>query len=176
MNKTDLRKSILQKRRTLSVETVTAHSQKVTQQIIQLIEEASVKVLHTYLPIQNEVDTMEIVKYALNQNIKVVVPRTLADRKLRHLVLDSLGDLVEGKFKTLYPKSEQVYNGRYDLILIPAVAFDKENNRLGYGAGYYDTFLENHQEALKVGLAYDFQVVGEIQVEEHDIPMDRVIY
>jgi 5-formyltetrahydrofolate cyclo-ligase len=57
---------------------------------------------------------------------------------------------------------------------VPAVAFDKDGNRLGRGKGFYDRLL-NHTKAVKIGVAYDFQLVDEIPVEPHDIPVDRVI-
>lgn len=62
-----------------------------------------------------------------------------------------------------------------DLILIPGVAFDKENNRMGRGKAYYDRLLQS-LSAFKVGICFDFQVLDHVPIDEHDIKMDHVVY
>lgn len=62
-----------------------------------------------------------------------------------------------------------------DLIIVPAVAYDRAGNRVGRGKGYYDRLLARAR-ALKIGVGYDFQLIDEgIDAEEHDIPVDFVI-
>ncbi len=70
--------------------------------------------------------------------------------------------------------SETVSPDEIELIVIPAVAYDRSRNRLGRGKGFYDRLLAS-TKATKIGIGYAFQVVEEIPVEEHDIPMDFVI-
>ena len=62
-----------------------------------------------------------------------------------------------------------------DMIAVPGVAFDQHNNRMGRGRGFYDRLLKLTQRAVTVGLAYSFQVLNEIPVEAHDVPMNIVI-
>lgn len=64
--------------------------------------------------------------------------------------------------------------GQIDLVVVPAVAYDRKGNRLGRGKGYYDRLLKNCN-ATKIGVGYDFQLVDEIETEPHDIPVDIVI-
>ncbi len=63
-----------------------------------------------------------------------------------------------------------------DLIVVPAVAYDRSGNRVGRGKGYYDRLL-SRAKALKVGVCYDFQLfdAGEIEAEEHDVSVDFII-
>ncbi len=63
-----------------------------------------------------------------------------------------------------------------DLIVVPAVAYDRSGNRVGRGKGYYDRLLAR-AKALTVGVCYDFQLfdAGEIEAEEHDIPVHFII-
>lgn len=61
-----------------------------------------------------------------------------------------------------------------ELIIVPAVAYDKKGNRLGRGKGFYDRLLKS-TKATTIGVAYEFQIVEEIPVEHHDIPMDMII-
>lgn len=61
-----------------------------------------------------------------------------------------------------------------EMIVVPAVAYDRNGNRLGRGKGFYDRLLQS-TKALKVGVGYEFQVVDSIPVESHDVGMDMVI-
>lgn len=61
-----------------------------------------------------------------------------------------------------------------ELVIVPAVAYDKKGRRLGRGKGFYDRFLQ-HTKATKVGVGYEFQLVEELPSEAHDIAMDIVI-
>ncbi|MFT4755084.1 MAG: 5-formyltetrahydrofolate cyclo-ligase, partial [Salibacteraceae bacterium] len=65
--------------------------------------------------------------------------------------------------------------GHYDLIIVPGLAFDNQNFRVGYGGGYYDGFLANQNEALKVGVFYGFQEVESVPTESHDLVLDSII-
>ena len=61
-----------------------------------------------------------------------------------------------------------------ELIVVPAVAYDRNGNRVGRGRGYYDRLLES-SKAMKIGVGYDFQLVDEVDAEPHDVPVDMVI-
>ena len=70
---------------------------------------------------------------------------------------------------SVFDKPEEI-----DLIVVPGVAFDRKNNRMGRGKGYYDKFLQS-TKAYKVGICFDFQLLEEVPTDEHDILMDSVI-
>lgn len=61
-----------------------------------------------------------------------------------------------------------------ELVVVPAVAYDRRGNRLGRGKGFYDRFLAS-TKATKIGVGYEFQLLDEIPAEAHDVPMDMVI-
>ncbi len=62
-----------------------------------------------------------------------------------------------------------------ELIIVPGVAFDRKGNRMGRGRGFYDRLLKTTPKALKIGVAYDFQMLDSIPVEPFDVKMDRII-
>ncbi|MFA6402152.1 MAG: 5-formyltetrahydrofolate cyclo-ligase [Salinivirgaceae bacterium] len=62
-----------------------------------------------------------------------------------------------------------------DLIVVPGIAFDKNNFRMGRGRGFYDRLLQN-KPSKKIGICFDFQFFESIPKETHDIPMDAVIW
>lgn len=77
-------------------------------------------------------------------------PKTLPKRKLKNLVLNSLDEVENGVFGTTYPMGEELFEGEYDLIIVPGLSFDCNNYRLGYGGGYYDNFIVNYPHAKKL--------------------------
>jgi 5-formyltetrahydrofolate cyclo-ligase len=140
-----------------------------------LITERNYKVVHAYLPMGNEIDISPLIEKLLKNNTTVVVPKTLKNRKIEHLVLDSLDNLEPGVYGTSHPKNGVVFTGELDLVLVPGLAFDTENFRLGYGGGYYDTFLAEHPTAFTVGIAYPFQQLKTVPKEAHDTRLDLVL-
>lgn len=148
---------------------------EICEKLEQLILESNAKVVHAYLPMGREIDISPLIASLLKQNIKVVTPKTLKNRKLQNLVLNSLSEVEQGVFGTTHPANSVEYNGDFDVIIVPGLAFDSNNYRLGYGGGYYDNFLVNHPKAFKVGIFYPLQQVDKVPTEPHDIQLDRII-
>lgn len=83
--------------------------------------------------------------------------------------------LRHGAFQIEEPEGDDVIDvNDIDLIVVPAVAYDRRGNRVGRGKGFYDRLLANSR-ALKVGVGYSCQLFDEIETEEHDVPVDIVI-
>ncbi|MBO4943015.1 MAG: 5-formyltetrahydrofolate cyclo-ligase [Muribaculaceae bacterium] len=61
-----------------------------------------------------------------------------------------------------------------DLVIVPAVAFDRQGNRVGRGKGYYDRLL-SRSRATTIGICYDFQLFDEFDTDDFDIPVDYVV-
>lgn len=80
-----------------------------------------------------------------------------------------------GSFQIEEPQGDDIHNiSEIELVIVPAVAYDRRGNRVGRGKGYYDRLLAEC-DAIKIGMAYDFQVVDEIDTEAHDVGVDMVI-
>ena len=151
------------------------YSAQICQQVWDLIAERKIKVLHSYLTMGSEVNVLPLLQRALDEQITVVVPKTLKKRQLQNLVLTDLKQMEPGVFGTYHPKNAEEYTGEYDLIIVAGLAFDPRGYRVGYGGGYYDTFLANQPNALKLGVCFPFQMLDEVPVEAHDIRLDKVI-
>lgn len=143
-------------------------------------------VIHSYLPIQSEVDTRSLLRAALTAGKQVVVPivptaptmsDTSSENILHHALLPSLepDDLFEGAFGTLQPCTPQWANeGCWQLIVVPMLAFDRMGYRLGYGKGFYDRLLAD-LGVWKVGVAFAVQEADVLPHEPHDVPLDLII-
>ena len=140
-----------------------------------IIELKQYKTIHCYLPMGTEINITPLIQELLIAKKTVVTPKTLPKRKLKNLVLKSLDELEKGVFGTSHPLGDDEYEGSYDLIIIPGLAFDGSNYRLGYGGGYYDNFLVNYPTAKKIGIFYPYQEVTTVPIEAHDIQLDEII-
>lgn len=141
------------------------------------------KNIFIYISYGSEIDTKEIINYALDDGKTIFVPRTEFETKLMDAVkITSLNNMTEDRYGILEPSKEEPYiqPDQLDLIVVPGVAFDKEGGRTGYGAGYYDRYFkkiskERAGEIKKVALAYDFQVIDNVPIDEQDVRIDCVI-
>lgn len=145
-------------------------------QLKQFVLKNNCKVVHSYYPMGSEIDVTPFLEFCLKQSIQVVLPKTLKHRVLKHCVLSEMKNIAYGLYNTPYPADEQEFTGSYDLIIVPGLAFDKQNYRLGYGGGYYDQFLEKNKNVHQMGICYPFQMLKQIPKEDHDAQLSEVIF
>ncbi len=173
--KAALRKAMLLKRAELLAPEKVSYDRWICRKLWQMIQDADYQTVHCYLPMGDEVNIYPLIAQMLEESITVVAPKTLPKGQLLHLVLQDLHQLEKGIFGTSHPAGSAEYLGRYDLIIVPGLAFDRAHRRLGYGGGYYDQFLAQHPEAYKLGICYPFQLMESIPYEGHDVVLDQVI-
>jgi len=170
-----LRKKMSQLRNSISPAEKRAYDKWICTELKKIIFERKCKVVHAYLPLRGEINIRPLLEKLLAAKIKVVCPKTLPRPKLENRVLKSFEALETGVMKTQYPADADVYEGPFDLIIVPGLAIDRTNFRLGYGGGYYDHFLAQHPEAYKVGIYYPVQLLDSVPVEPHDVQLDSYL-
>jgi len=181
MKKEDIRKKILSLRDSLTEEEMESKSELIQENLFNLPEFKKAKTILFYVSTRNEVKTEQMIKSALKQGKRVVIP--LSDMKGRKLILSELKDfdkeLETGTFNILEPKKEffrLVSPEEIDFIIVPGIAFDKDGDRIGYGMGFYDKFLNSLKKRIPtVGLAYEFQVVDDIPADDKDVTVDKIV-
>ena len=173
--KKQLREVMLAQRDKMPRDLRNTHSEQICHKLWDIIMKNQVKVIHSYLPMGSEVNLTPLLQKALEADIKVVVPKTLKKRQMQNLILSDLKNMEAGIFGTYHPRNAEEYQGSYDLIIVAGLAFSEDNYRVGYGGGYYDTFLHEQQQAIKVGVCYPFQFINKVPQESHDVKLDEVI-
>jgi 5-formyltetrahydrofolate cyclo-ligase len=167
-----LRREILAKRRGLGAERIHAESAKITDFLCTWPVFTQADTVMFFLSMPDEVQTWEIITYALAAGKKVCVPHLGEERgQMTAVCLKSLDELVTGKFdiQTVANDKVQVVQSEViDLILVPGVAFDAAGRRCGMGAGYYDRFLLQAPQAILAGACLSCQLVARVPCAEYD--------
>ena len=182
MNKEEkkiLRNKILIIRNSLDKEVKEAMDDKIYNKLITSDLYIKAKNIFIYLSFGSEIQTNNIITKALRDGKEVYIPKVYKKNKLMKAVrLKSFDDLKENSMGILEPIDDSNYIDKreIDLILVPGVVFDLNGNRIGYGGGYYDRYLQDIKEIRnKVVLAYDLQIVDSINPDIHDIAFDYII-
>lgn len=125
-----------------------------------------------------EADTWQIIRKAWDGGKRVAVPKCIPStrgmifRSLKRF--DELESVYYDLWEPIESKTEEIPGEKIDLLIVPGVAYMANGFRLGFGGGYYDRFLTDYK-GNTLSLAFDFQVVRKLPVEEHDLPVDRII-
>jgi len=181
MDKKTLRKAVLTRRDALTEEERKEKSAQIVEGLTGLPEYQSARSLFIYADFRSEVMTLALMKKALREGKRVLASKTLvAERRLQLTdILDPDRDFVAGYMDIPEPREEilrDISPEEVDLVLTPAVGYDAQGNRLGYGGGYYDRLFERlRPEAKKIGLAFEAQIVPAVPAETHDIPIPIIV-
>ena len=170
--KQSLRELLIQKRRMMSAEERTAQSALILSQLEKMTVFQEAKTVLLYYPKNNEVDVLPLFKRYKRD--KVLLLPVTHRRGMTANPYEGNDKMHRGKVGIPEPTTPP-YEGEIDLLIVPAVAFDKQGNRLGRGGGYYDRFLKKQSHATFIGVGYDFQLVDEVPVRQHDQKMHRII-
>jgi len=173
--KLQIKEQILQKRNSLSKEEIVEKSKIIENRLFSLEQYKKSHTIMFFVSFNSEVHTHEMIKKVLG-NKTVVIPKVAHHQIELSVIIDFDNLIPSGKFGILEPiEVMQIAYKNIDLVLVPGIAFDKEGYRLGYGFGFYDKFLKKVPKAVKIGLAFDFQIVDKVPREEHDVAVDFVV-
>lgn len=172
--KNQLKELILAKRNSLSKQEIIEKSKKIVNSLLHLENYKKSKTIMFFVSFNNEVNTHDIIKSEIKNKI-VIVPK-VEHHEIEPSVIIDFDNLITAKFGILEPiETMKIAYKKIDLVLVPGIVFDKEGHRIGYGFGYYDKFLRKVPKAIKIGLAFDFQIVDKIPREMHDVSVDMII-
>lgn len=172
MDKNRIRKNIKALKSTLSNEKKKDAAMRVFSRLETANEFISAGNVLIYHSLPDELSTIEFIdKWRDRKNM--FLPRVNGEN-LDIVPLDN--NLRTGAFNIKEPSGDSITDiGTIDLIIVPAIAFDRNGNRIGRGKGYYDRLLKSANRITKIGIGYGFQIVDEIDCEPHDIAVDIVI-
>ena len=178
MNKKELRKQIVGLKKQHPQEERDKLSQEVCSRVLKSPQWADAETILLYHALSDEVNTDALIEQAQRQGKHILLPVVVAD-DLELRTYTGKESMKVGAFGILeptgpvFPLSEY---GQIQLVIVPGMAFDSVGHRLGRGKGYYDRLLPRLTKTYKMGICWNFQFLGQIPAETHDVKMDEIIY
>lgn len=177
MDRDKTRKEMIKTRNSLSSNEVKDFSLSISIKICSMKEFISAHTVLFYYPIKNEVDLTELMKLSMGNKI-ICLPYIEDEKRIMTArQIATMSNLNVRKYGILSPSKncKVIDKNTIDFVIVPMVSYDDNMNRIGYGGGYYDTFLMGCKNALKCGVAYSFQKSNNIKIKKHDIAMDLIV-
>ena len=131
-----------------------------------------------YAAVGSEISTEPAIKLLHKYGYLIALPRMSpgTNNLTFHRVTDQT-ELTPGAFQILEPSNDapMVLSKQIDLFVVPGLAFSESGDRLGWGQGYYDTTLAQNTHGLRVGYAFEEQIIEKLPADSHDQPMNAII-
>ena len=179
--KVDLRKSYLEKRDSLTPISRARDSAIIRHRVVHHLEWQDANTVLMYVSFRSEVDTHKLIKEALEQQKRVIIPVTdTIHKEVTLSELRSYGDLAPGPFHGIFEPApalrRPVDPAEIELALVPGAVFDRQGGRIGFGGGYFDKLLAIIPQARRMGLAFSTQVHAKpLPHSSHDIRMQLIV-
>ena len=138
----------------------------------------SARTILFFAPLPDELDVWPVLELSLALGVNCALPFFDAEKKTygSKIIQTLAADIVTGKFGVREPAAScaEIPLDKFDLILVPGMAFDLSGNRLGRGKGFYDRILAE-ASGIKCGVCHDFQLLEKIPAEPHDAKVDFIL-
>ncbi len=177
--KRKLREKYKNIRRCMDTEIKGKKDSLVFNRVINLTEYKNSDIIITYVSTGIEVDTINLIEHALKNGKTVAVPKCVkGTRKMDFYVINSLSELKPGAYSLLEPdvsKCRKLLKFDGAVCIVPALVYDSEGYRIGYGGGYYDRFISEHKSVFRIGIGYCCCTVNKLFRGRFDMPVDLLI-
>lgn len=170
-----LRNEIKQRRSLLSEPERKMMSEQIMSFLQDIPEFYQAKSIFCYISYLDEVETHSLITRFLQQNKVLAVPKIMNKTEMLAIPLTNFSDLRPDKLGILTPKSNKALIDTFDIAITPGLGFTEKGDRLGYGRGYYDRWFSRNTVKVKIGIAFEVQVVDELPLEETDLPLDILV-
>lgn len=181
MTKKEARKEFLAKRKLLTPGDQFLLNQKLYTQFFSFLNLSFIRVLHLFLSTEekHEVDTWTILDRLRREypHIRVVIPKMKDGNQLEHFYFEGMQQLKVNSWGIAEPQTGiPAEVQKIDLVIVPLVVCDRLGNRVGYGKGFYDSFLRDcRSDCQKIGISF-FEPVDQIDdVDSWDVKLDLCI-
>ena len=174
MNKSKIRKKIL-KARKQNISNTFVINYKYILKILRK-DKGFGKTIGGYYPYNYEIDPIGILEKFEKQNYQIALPKIKKNFQMDFFQWSTSDPLSINKYGIPEPiLNKKVYP---NVLLVPLVAFDGDLNRIGYGGGFYDRYIDKikkNKKVITIGLAYSFQKVKKIPVKKYDFKLDYIV-
>ena len=150
-------------------------SRAIKRKVLSLSETENAKTVFCYVSFGTEAATHELIHSLLHEGKRVCVPKTYQSGRMDAVEIDGLGRLKQGSLGVMEPEDGKIVEkSDIDIVIIPALCYDKLGYRLGYGKGFYDRYLEDFR-GIKLGICPDECLVSDVHHDAHDVKADIIV-
>ena len=174
-NKFELRKEMRSRRDGMNPQVRQSHSEKIAATLLGREDVMQSERIFIYVSFRSEVDTRELIERLVEVGKDVFVPIICSNNQMEMARFAGWENMQADSFGVLVPDTQILERGNVDTAIVPGLAFSPCGERIGYGKGYYDQFFSHHVAGIKIGIAFDCQIIEQIPTDALDCPMDWVI-
>lgn len=171
-----LRKELKSERK--NINNKAASDAEICRNLIDCDVYKNAKTVLFYAALDDEINIDFCIENAISQGKKTALPVcTDKNGNMKFYYIDNFTDLKTGFFNLREPDTKiccEVTDFSGSICIVPALAYDRQGFRLGYGKGYYDRFLQNFS-FISVGLCYNELVQNSLPIGEYDVPVNYII-
>ena len=179
MIKKELRKKFAEERNAMPLEEIDNKSNSIVKILLGTEEYKKAKRIFTFVNANSEPITIPLIEQAWKDGKMVAVPKmTGKPHEMVFVEIKSMEELEPNKYGIREPKLTEgkvVLSDKDTIMIVPALAIDKEGYRLGYGGGYYDKYISENDSMANIGIAFSRQVIEKVPISENDMKLDMVI-
>lgn len=179
MSNNEIRQSIIKRRKQEDLSYRFEAAEVIINKLISTDYYSAADKILIYADASGEVPTDKLILRALLDGKEVYAPLCGEDFSMEFYRIHDLGELyphhygIREPLEIEYLKLNEVTNNT--IIVVPGVAFDMQGHRIGYGKGYYDRYLSRFNINHRIGFAYEYQIVDNLEINATDITMTEII-
>ncbi len=174
MVKENIRKIIIDKRKALDTKELVRLSNLIVENIKGIEDIKNSTCYMFYYPMSGEPNILPLAEEFLGEGVCVCFP-TVKDQTLCPVMVKDFKSFRKSNLGVYEPAvGRELKPSSLDVVFVPGLAFDTELYRVGFGRGFYDRFLKL-TDAVKVGVAFDFQIMENLPHDEWDVPVDILV-
>ena len=171
-----LRREMLSRRRAVSPEQRAHAGSVITAQVLPELKQAGTVMLYASMP--EEIDLFPLMEKLISAGKRIALPEITGRGTMEARELAAMDALIDGAFDIPTPdpaRGARILPEEIDVVIVPGAAFDAGGGRLGLGGGYYDRFLPRALNAVRLVLAFDFQIVPDVPMGTQDARVDAIL-
>ncbi len=180
-NKSWIRNYIKNKRTQINFHDIDQASQLISENLFRCQEFIEATTIFLYAALKTEVQTKYIDEKARELGKIICYPKIEGKHIMNFYKVDKKEHLIPCSYGNIsidepdVSLCEKIISDEHTLIIVPGLAFDYKKKRVGYGGGYYDYYLGTHNKMSAIGICMAFQLVGNIDTNEYDQPVNKII-
>lgn len=173
--KHELRQALLAQRAAAARPQLARRDQQIFTRLMALPPCAAPRAIFCFISVGHEPDTRHLIATFEAHGSTLSVPKIITRHAMHAVRFPGWAALVLGPLGIPAPSASNAFDAPIDVVIVPGLAFSRAGFRLGYGAGFYDRWLAEHPQPLRIGLCGEAELVADLPTEPHDLAVDVIV-